>query len=122
MSICTLKPKITKIPILKFGDKITSKYATELKQAINSDGCTGVSEAFQECCICHDLGYKFDIDPWGNKVTRKQVDDSFRKCMQDASWLGKLFSRWRYPVVRVFGRFFDKKSIESFEVYIFEEE
>ena len=108
-----------KIPLLSIDSKITDTYVQELKIAIKSDGCTCVSQAFQECCTIHDLGYRFDIDPWGNKVTRKQVDDKFRTCMRNESWLGKLFSRWRYPVVRVLGKFFDKKEVPEFETYIY---
>ena len=111
-----------KIPILRSNSKITNSYIQELKLAIKSDGCTCVSQAFQSHCIIHDLGYRFDIDPWGRKVTRKQVDNTFRLGMRNESWLGKLFSRWRYPVVRVFGRFFDRKSVEPFETYYFSKE
>ena len=111
-----------RIPLLPIDSKITDNYIKELKLAIKSDGCTCVSQAFQKHCIIHDLGYRFDIDPWGNKVTRKEVDDKFREGMRNESWLGKLFSRWRYPVVRVLGKWFDKKSVEEFETYIFNKE
>ena len=108
-----------RIPILPTNQNLSSNYIQELKEAIKSDGCTGVSDCFQDCCTVHDLGYRFDIDPWGTKVTRKQVDDKFRTCMRNESWLGKLFSRWRYPVVRVLGKFFDKKEVPEFETYIY---
>ena len=111
-----------RVPILPANQNLTSGYIQELKEVIKSDGCTAVSDCFQDCCIVHDLGYRFDIDPWGKPVERFTVDYVFKNCMREASFWGKLFSRWRYPAVRILGIFFDKKEVPEFETYIFNKE
>ncbi len=108
-----------RIPILREKDKITREYIEELSQAIESDGCTGCPDIFHECCIIHDLGYRFDIDPWGKTVTRDEVDAGFKNCMCGSNWFGKICSLWRYPAVRILGKWFDKKEVPPFDIYIF---
>ena len=96
------------IPILSPEQRITFAYIKALNQAIKSDGCTGVKDYYKDCCIIHDLGYRWHIDPWGRKVTRAQVDEAFRLCIQDRSKLGKFspISWARWSAVRLVGRFF----------------
>ncbi len=81
------------------------EYVRTLKVAINSDGCTGVIDVYGNCCVFHDLGYRFHIDIYGRPVDRNQVDDGFRRCMQKKSlmkWFNPM-SWWRYAAVRWIG-------------------
>lgn len=96
------------IPILSPGQPITSDYIKSLDSAINTDGCTGVRDFYRECCVIHDLGYRYRIDPWGRVIGRADVDAGLRACIQAKSWLGKLspVSWIRWSGVRIFGRYF----------------
>ncbi len=95
------------IPLLAKGEAITPAYIAALSSAIASDGCTMVSEIAHHCCVVHDLGYRYAIDPWGRTIDRRTTDANFRKCIQAASPLGKFSpTSWvRWLGVRVFGRF-----------------
>lgn len=80
---------------------------------LQSDGCTVVSELYQDCCRLHDILYKTGIDPdTGLPVTRAHADRIFRQCMTDRSRLGAFnpIAWWRYLGVRLFGRFFRQES------------
>jgi hypothetical protein len=83
---------------------------------IKSDGCTGVTQMFRECCLEHDLAYRHHRDPrtaflhgWyeANLMTREQADKRFRLCMQKRSWFGAYspVSWIRWMGVRLLGRF-----------------
>jgi hypothetical protein len=98
------------IPLLEEDEEITPEYIKNLNEAISSDGCTGVVDWYKDCCIVHDLGYRYHVDPWGNVVTRSQVDANFRKCIQNKSKLKKFspVSWLRWSAVRLLGRFFYK--------------
>lgn len=98
------------IPILDDGQMLTAQYLLDLAKAIGSDGCTCVSELYHECCVIHDLGYSFGIDPWGRKVSKRTIDASFRRGMQERSRLG-VFSpvaATRWLGVAIFGGLFRK--------------
>lgn len=97
-----------KIPLLPTGEAITPTYTHDLEVAIQSDGCTDIPEFHHHCCVVHDLGYRFGIDPYGTKIDRRTADANFRKCMQKDSPLGRFspMSWWRWAAVRVAGRFF----------------
>jgi hypothetical protein len=97
------------IPLLDPKEPITDDYVdNHLQPAIKSDGCTVVSELYHECCVVHDLGYEFGIDPWGNKVTKTQTDTNFRRCMQMRAKLGRFapIPLIRYIGVTLFGGLF----------------
>lgn len=100
------------IPLLDADEQITLKYGKELERAIESDGCTAVTELYHICCVVHDLGYREGIDPWGRTVSRADVDRSFRLCMQKHSKLGRFspMSWWRWVGVRVGGYFLWKRN------------
>jgi hypothetical protein len=88
---------------------------------INSDGCTLVSECFHDCCLQHDLAYKWGKDPYAAyklycagmlnywekapAITRAQADADFRLCIQRKSPLGvwSVMSWVRWIGVRVGG-------------------
>lgn len=81
----------------------------QMAEAMDSDGCTVVSQAFKDCCFLHDILYKTRRDPdTGEPVTYAQADAIFRDCIRSKS----RFGRWspvatiRYIGVRLFGRFF----------------
>lgn len=91
-------------------------------KAIESDGCTLVSELFHHCCSEHDLAYRLKKDPrkaylywikrcvnyWdlAKPITRAEADRRFRECMQSHSTFGKFSPvAWvRWAGVRMFGQ------------------
>lgn len=99
---------MSEIPYLKEGEEPSSDYAEKLSKAINSDGCTGVAEIHHNCCVYHDLGYRYGFDIYHRPVSRAEVDMNFRRCMQQDSKLGRFdpVSWVRWAGVRIFGRFF----------------
>lgn len=117
----SMESKLFRIPILRTGKKHCPKYIYALETALHSDGCTAVSEAYHDCCVIHDLGYKLGIDPWGHPINKAEADLNFRKCMQSKSPLGKFspMSWWRWLAVKVFGKKFYPKTTPSFETYKF---
>lgn len=98
-----------RIPLLPVGVRADNDpaYIKALSDAIDSDGCSVVSEIYHPCCVVHDLGYRHGVDPYGQRITRRQTDANFRKCIQAESSLGRLSpTSWiRWLGVRVFGRF-----------------
>ena len=94
------------IPILATGQPITSDYVTQLHKAISSDGCTAVPDFYKECCIIHDLAYRYKMSPWGTPMTKADADNGFRTCIQSRSKLGRCspLSWVRYFGVAVFGK------------------
>lgn len=79
------------------------KWATEA----GSDGCTLVTQLYQDCCFEHDHAYRTGTDLAGNKVSRSEADATFRRCIQSRSKLGKFspISWVRWIGVRIGGRF-----------------
>ena len=73
---------------------------------LNTDGCSFVSEAFHQCCVEHDIGYRTGKNVNGKPMTRAEVDRRFRECMQMRSRFGALspMAWWRWAGVRLFGR------------------
>lgn len=88
---------------------------------INSDGCTAVRDFYKDCCLQHDLGYWYGRCPccayklylnsvkdvWGEApvATRKDIDETFRNCIQAKSSVRKAspMSWVRYAGVRIGG-------------------
>ena len=74
---------------------------------LHSDGCTGATELYHDCCLEHDIAYRTGGNIFGERRTRAQADARFRRCMQARSWFGKwsvvAWARW--AVVRVVGGF-----------------
>lgn len=73
---------------------------------LGSDGCSGVTEAFLDCCLEHDIAYRTGRTVEGEILTRAEADRRFRECMQAKSRLGIFnpMSWWRWIAVRFFGR------------------
>lgn len=69
------------------------------------DGCTGVTNAFRDCCLEHDHGYRHRTLLDGTPITKAQADRRFFDCMKRRSRLGALspMAWWRYLAVRWFG-------------------
>jgi len=55
---------------------------------LRSDGCSGVTQLYQEPCLAHDIHYRTHKDIYGNPITKSQADKQFRKDMQVRSKLG----------------------------------
>lgn len=73
---------------------------------LESDGCSVVTEAFQQCCFEHDIAYRTGARLDGTPITRREADARFRQCMQLRSRFGKVspMAWWRWAGVRLFGR------------------
>lgn len=85
------------IPIIPPNNPPTTEYLLALKDAIKSDGCSGVPDIYGDCCIIHDLCYRFGIDVYGNKVKKITSDEILRKCMQGKARLGRFSPvSWMY--------------------------
>lgn len=84
-----------------YWEQIKAK-AEELK----SDGCSHVTQAFQQCCHEHDCHYRLGTRCDGTPITRREADARFRQCMQMRSRFGKAspMAWWRWAGVRLFGR------------------
>ena len=85
-----------------------SSYHDELQAlaaAIGSDGCTGVPEFYQDCCLEHDIAYALGTTPRGVPTTKAQADRRFRDCNQAHSPLRFLspLAWWRWTAVHLFG-------------------
>lgn len=93
------------VPLLEEGEAVSPKYVRRLSRAIKSDGCSGVPDFYLSCCIVHDLAYKFQVDPWGRPVTRREADAALRGCIQETSGWGLLspMAAWRWAAVRLVG-------------------
>lgn len=77
-----------------------------LARDIGSNGCTGVLQLRQGCCIAHDWAYAYHRDPaTGEPLTRSEADRRFRACLQTRSRLGiwSPLAFWRWAGVRMFG-------------------
>ena len=90
-------------------------------KAINSDGCSWVSELYRPCCLQHDLSYYYAklpesaysyyiqdvVDPWEQATwaSRLDADQGFKACIQKRSRIKKWspLSWIRYAGVRLFG-------------------
>lgn len=74
---------------------------------LRSDGCSfPATQAFQDCCCEHDIGYRTGRDLFGNQTTKAQDDERFKRCMQYNSRLGRfsLVAWVRYQIVRRFAQ------------------
>lgn len=73
-------------------------------EALGSDGCTGVTQWRQECCLRHDIHYRTGLDMDGRIITRAEADLLFWRCMADRSALGmfSLRAAIRYLGVTIF--------------------
>ena len=81
----------------------------EQAAAQQSDGCTMVTEAYQDCCYLHDLMWRTGLDPsTGETVSFNEANIRFRQCIQSKSRLGRFspVSWIRFCGVQWFGRFF----------------
>lgn len=88
--------------------EMSQRYWESVRQSaaeLGSDGCTKVSQMYQDCCFEHDIAYKTGATVDKAPVTRAEADAAFRRCMQQKSRLGRLspMSWWRWIGVRLFG-------------------
>jgi len=68
---------------------------------LGTDGCTGGSAMFRECCLEHDLHWRTGRTLEGHPISAKQANTRFRSCMQSRSKLGwySPVAWWRYCIV-----------------------
>lgn len=73
---------------------------------LGTDGCSGATGAFAECCMEHDIAYRTGLTVNGEAQTKEQADTRFLHCMQSRSVLGfySPVAWWRYAAVRCFGK------------------
>lgn len=64
-----------------------------LAKSIGSDGCTGVSDIYIECCWEHDYTYVTGMTPQGRVVDKKYADLRFKNCYQI-----RMALRWFSPI------------------------
>lgn len=85
------------------------KRVRERAADLGSDGCTGVSELYRDCCFEHDIAYRTGHTVLGRATTREEADRRFRQCIQSRSALGRFspVSWVRWAGVRLFGGFTD---------------
>lgn len=72
---------------------------------LHFDGCSCVTQAYQEPCFAHDLHYSTHKDLFDNPITKEQADLQFRKDIQIRAFLGywSPMSWVRWFGVKVFG-------------------
>jgi len=79
----------------------------ELAAALGGDGCSKVPDLyFRPCCDAHDVHYRTGRDADGNKLTRKEADRQFLKCMRQhgKTFIGRHVISLGYWIgVRLFG-------------------
>lgn len=91
-----------------------TEWVTAEAKAINSDGCSKVTDIHKICCYEHDLAYHYGRDPreafqlgWekARKIDRGYADGVFRECNQTQSKLkdGSPMALWRWLGVRLGG-------------------
>lgn len=86
-----------------------------IAKALNSDGCTAVSEYAQDCCFLHDIMWKTGIDPdTGKEVSYQEANRIFRDCICGRSRLKSRspIALIRYWGVSLFGRWFRPERVE----------
>lgn len=74
---------------------------------LQSDGCTGVAEIYQDSCLEHDIHWRTGATIFGVPLTTAQANRRFRLVIQSRSRLGRFspLSWWRYAGV-TFGALF----------------
>lgn len=73
---------------------------------LGTDGCSGATGAFAECCYEHDIFWRTGKTLNGKPITRKEANTRFRHCMQARSRFG-FFSPmawWRWAAVTLVGK------------------
>lgn len=70
---------------------------------LGTDGCTGVSGLFVECCMEHDIHYRTGKTLGGTPITKREADARLRACMMSRSKLGYFspIAWWRWAGLRL---------------------
>lgn len=91
-----------------------------IAKSINSDGCTVVLDVFVDCCYEHDIHFRFGRKirllsgkADGEKLTFNEANQSFKKCIQQNSWL-KRWSPLAYIRYKGVSTLFGKKLWDSY--------
>ncbi len=86
-----------------------------IAKALNSDGCTMVSQYCQDCCYLHDIHWKTGRDPdTGQPVSYAEANAIFRDCVREKSRLKRCspVALIRYWGVSLFGRWFRPERVD----------
>jgi hypothetical protein len=73
---------------------------------LGTDGCSGATGAFVECCYEHDIHWRTGKTLDGRPITEHEANKRFRNCMQSRSRFG-FFSPvawWRWAAVSLVGK------------------
>jgi len=83
----------------------------ERARELDSDGCTRVTQLYQDCCFLHDILWRTGEDLHGNRVDFATADRLKRDCIRYRSRFGRYspLALWRHAGLRLFGRFFRPK-------------
>jgi hypothetical protein len=87
---------------------VSAEYWARVRRAaqlLGSDGCTGVTQIYRDCCYEHDIAYVTGRTVEGAPLTRAEADAMFRRCIQARSPLRSLspMAWWRWVGVRLLG-------------------
>ena len=80
-----------------------------LAWALKGDGCSGGAPDlnYRPCCDEHDIHYRTGMTVDGERITRKEADERFRKCMQERGLVPILGTHivpfFYWAAVRLFG-------------------
>jgi hypothetical protein len=82
-------------------DDVYWKHVRKKAKELNSDGCTLVTELYQDCCLEHDVHYRTgwkwtvaytrdgEVFRGVRRITRAEADERFRLCIQSRSRFGR---------------------------------
>lgn len=73
----------------------------EKADELGSDGCTGGSAVFRDCCMLHDIHWRTGRTIDGEPISPREANKRFRSCMQSRSRFGwwSPVAWWRWAVV-----------------------
>lgn len=73
---------------------------------LESDGCTGVSDIYRDCCLEHDIHYRTHRTITGIEIDKEYADCKLWECVVSRSWFGRFSPRaWiLWLGVTMFGR------------------
>lgn len=67
----------------RYWERIADKAAE-----LGTDGCTGATGAFRDCCLEHDIHWRTGKTLDGTPISKQEANNRFRSCMQSRSIFG----------------------------------
>ena len=73
---------------------------------LGTDGCTGATGAFLDCCLEHDVHWRTGKTLDGKPITKQEANTRLRACIQSRSIFGfySPLAWWRWAVVSLVGK------------------